>query len=72
MKIDISLGYEHWIDVLASVRDNPLDSIHSEHDLIIAIANAFDKPMARVRGDRTKHVLFNKKEAKWEIIELKA
>jgi hypothetical protein len=68
VKIDTSLGYDYWIDVLASVRDNPLDSIHNEHDLTIAIANAFDKPIETVKGARSKHVLFNKVAPNWEIV----
>lgn len=69
MLLDTSLGFDYWIDVLASVTDNPLDSIHNEQDLTEAIAKAFDKEIITVQGAVTRHLLFDEREPKWEILE---
>lgn len=68
MKIDISLGFEHWINVLASIKDNPADSIHNEHDLAFAIATGFNKDELTVQGAVHKHILFSDNKANWEIV----
>jgi hypothetical protein len=69
MKIDTSLGYDHWVDVLASVHDNPLDSISDETELLEAISEAFDEDKNAVLGSIYQHMLFDDRVPKWEIIE---
>jgi hypothetical protein len=68
VNIDTSLGYEHYIDILASIIDNPLDSIHNGRDVTEAIALAFDKTYAEVRGSAYKIFLFDSKKGNWEIV----
>ena len=68
MDIDINLGYEHYIDILASIIDNPLDSINDGGDVTRNIAEAFNKTYAEVRGTARKLLLFDSKEGKWEIV----
>jgi hypothetical protein len=66
MKIDTSLGYNHWISVVASIIDNPLDSIHSMEEMATAVAEAFNEKYDVILGHAI-HELVETKEAKWEI-----
>ena len=68
MKIDTSLGYLHWIDLVASTIDNPLDSIHTMEELGGAVAIAFNEDYDVVIGHAIQE-LVDHKEAKWEITE---
>ena len=67
MKIDTSLGYNHWIDVVASIIDNPLDSIHSMEELGEAVAKAFNEEYDVIIGHAIQELTLPK-EAKWTII----
>jgi hypothetical protein len=58
--IDIDLGYEHCISILASIIENPDDSIDSGKEVTVAIAEAFDKTEAEVRGTAYKILLFDR------------
>lgn len=68
MQIDTNLGYEYWIDVLASVTDNPADSISNKYELLEAISLAFGKSENSILGAVSKQLLFDDREPKWEIV----
>lgn len=68
MEIDTNLGYDYYIDILASIIDNPLDSIHNGREVTEAIASAFGKSYSTVRGSAHKIFLFDSRDGKWEIV----
>ena len=67
MKIDTSLGYSYWINTVASILDNPVDSINSLEEMAEAVAEAFDTRYYTVLGHAIGE-LAEPKEAKWEIV----
>lgn len=58
MDLEQNSTYESWLDTLASIRDNPFDSVNTEEDMVNIIAEKFDKDATTVRGDMAKLVLF--------------
>ena len=68
MRIDISLGYEYWLNTVASIMDNPLDSIHTTNEAIEAVAQAFNKDGLGILGQALNLLLEEPKKGKWEIV----
>lgn len=68
MKIDTSMGYKYYINILASILDNPLDSIHTGDEAIESIARAFNDNEPSVLGRALALLLEEPKEGKWEIV----
>ena len=68
MRIDISLGYEYWLNTVASIMDNPLDSIHTTNEAIEAVAQAFNKDGLGILGQALNLLLEEPKKGNWEIV----
>ena len=68
MLIDTSMGYNYWLNTVASIIDNPLDSTHTQSEAIEAVAQAFNEDELTVFGETINLLLEEPKKSSWEIV----
>ena len=68
MLIDTNLGYNYWLNTVASIIDNPLDSIHTQSEVIEAVAQAFNEDELAVFGETINLLLEEPAKGNWEIV----